>query len=350
MPKYLPLKNVLFVLLAMLLVSTFACSSENTVVSTPTPTSTTSPEPTSLPDLQDIRQLDNESIGSGKIDLNTRLSAITDLISAYSAVLGEISQKELKDVEQRINDLEIERQLVQALLDTLNYIQYESEDEEPRADYKFFQAQLKGAYIEADFFHPQPIDIVPCFQRILDCSLPPQPELVKEPEDHYDTDAWITVALHLAPDEIPDWFQQDVLERENLEGYKLTHQFFALLLQRRCWPDYRFGLEYNKKLDELAIRIAEEEESDVRPAYIDLYAERAAMLIASEYGSLVKREWIEQILENRLPNGLWPTTLGDEQHNMHSTYNSLWAIGGYQVLLQRGEQGRKELFPFLSED
>lgn len=352
MLKSFLLKNILFILLALIVVFNFACSQENIVTGlhTPIPSITPTSKLNTSSDLNDIRNIDKESIGSGTITLVSRLEVITDLIAAYSAVSGDITQGELQDIEQRVGELQFEKRLVQTLLSALNYIhEYESTVDEPRADYKFFQSQLKGAYAEAEFFHPQPGDVEPCFQRIIDCSLPPQANLVKEPEDHYDTDAWITAALHLAPDETPDWFREDVIEAENLVGYKLTHQFFTLLLQRKCWPGYDFGIEHNQRLDELAILIAEEED-DVEPTMLDLYSERAAMLIAGGYGTLVRREWIEQICENQLPNSLWPNSRNAAVYDMHSTYNALWAIAGYQVLLQRDEQSRRELFPFLSKE
>ena len=79
---------------------------------------------------------------------------------------------------------------------------------------------------------------------------------------------------------------------------------------------------------------------------LDLYSERVAMLIAGGYSGLVEREWIERILDNRLPGGLWPEFTGGESPHMHSTHVALWAIAGYQVLLQRGEEDRQKLFPF----
>ena len=317
------------------------CSTSENTMSSPDGTKT-SPD-----SFASALNLDRGNTGSGAINLAARLHEIEILLAAYRAVLDGTSEGESRNAKQRIEELEFEKCLVEALRKTFTSLQYdEARSYDKRTDYKFIQTQLKAAYTEAGFFEPLSGDIEPQFQRLIDPSCLSQPDLVREPEDLYDSDAWIIVALHVDPAKTPDWFRQDVFEAETLAEYELTHQFLALLLQRYYWHESQFNADHEMKIGELAALIAEEQEAGVDFNNLDLYSERVAVLIAGGYSCLVEREWIEKILENRLPNGLWTEFNGDESPHMHSTHVSLWAIAGYQVLMQRGEEGRQELFPF----
>ena len=329
------------IILLVLLLSNVACSSGNRTHTT-TGNEVFSSEPfTSAPELE------RENTETVKINLTQRIEEIEILLLGYRAALDGTSTEVSRTIQQSIEDIEFEKLLIEALVTAFISLQHEDVlIDKTRADIMWIQLQLKAAYTQASFFEPNSDYVEPSFKRLIDPSQPSKPELIRDPEDPYDSDAWIIAALHVDPAELPDWFQRDVFKADTLTEYELTHQFIALLLQRYYWSGIQLGAEHETRIGEIATRIAQEQQAGVDFDNLDLYSERVAMLIAGGYGSLVEKEWVIRILNNRLPNGLWPHHVSDELADMHSTHVSLWAIAGYQVLMQRGEEGRQALFPF----
>lgn len=297
--------------------------------------------------LKHAQNLDKEGASSGKISLYSRDIEIETIIQSYESALPNLSGEAVQKVNLRIEELKFERHLIEVIEETLESLTHlsEAQTNAVTTDSKWIQSQIRDVYVEAEFLDPQIQNIEDVFQRLFDTSFPAMPNLVSEPNNpQSDTNAWISVALHFDPVNAPNWFQEYVLEADNLPGILLTHQFLALLIQQHSWPEAHFGPDRENRMRELAESIASEENIDTQ--FTDLFAERVAMLIAGGYSHLAKKEWLEQILDNRLTNSLWPLFAGDETPHMHTSHVSLWALAGYQIILQRGEQGRKNTFLF----
>ncbi len=293
------------------------------------------------------QNLDKELAGEGKISLVERESDIDVLISAYREALSVCSGTQAREAEARIDDLEFEKELVNAIMTAFQTNEKAVETGvEFRPDVRGFQAALRRIYKEAEFYKPLAEWTLDSYDMADISSFTPDPALVsKEPSSNYTI--WFLAAANGYPDNLPDWFREDVLESDIFEGYDLTHQFMCYQIQLLVWPDYDFGEWYSYRMSELAQRIADEQDAVPvdEPFYsIDLYAERIYNLLSGGYGDMVKVEWIERLLDDRLADGVWPRRLGDADPNWHATHLALLAIAEYQVILQRGEEGRKELF------
>lgn len=195
-------------------------------------------------------------------------------------------------------------------------------------------------------------DSVPdMWARIYDSSVTPDPDLVPmTPSDK--SLVWLLVALNAHPSNVPQWFQKNIVEYDYFTGYNLTHQFATLVAQEFIWEDYDFGSERATRLDELARRIADEEDSACvsdENCCVDLYAERIHFLIIAGYEGLVKREWVQRLLDARLENGLWSFYSIENKHSWHPTHLGMWAVASYQGILQRGEEERQDMVGFIRE-
>lgn len=91
-------------------------------------------------------------------------------------------------------------------------------------------------------------------------------------------------------------------------GYILTHQLLALV-----WAE-ESGLELPNQLKErrkdLLKQIHSEQTNEAGIFYMDLYAERAALLL--RYGKVPRRDaerWIERLIQMQNKDGNWPGTL-----------------------------------------
>lgn len=287
--------------------------------------------------LCEAEKLDRNLAGEGKICLEEREGDIDRLILAYMDASEETAGTPSHEVAMRIADLEFELELVVAIKTAFETIQAEvAADIGFRPDVQGMQAELKKVYVEASFYEP----IEGLYHEIYEGpSVAPE-----EPTGDYST--WFMMAYSTLPEELPEWFIRDVIAADDLTGYDLTHQFMCYRIQEIAWPDYDFSRQRQEKRDELAHRIAAEQMAVfVEEEYsIDLYAERLYVLIDSGYYSVVERQWFERLLDDRLTNGVWPRVSGDESPRWHATHLALMALAEYQVILQRGEEGREEMF------
>ncbi len=282
--------------------------------------------------------LDEKLAGSGKIGLKEREADITTLITTYEDALQVCSEPEVREVEERLDDLKFEAVLIEAIQKAFETVAEEVEaDSEFRPDVRGMQEALRKVYLEAEFYEP------------LDESYSELYEGASVAPDKYSSNytVWFIIAATNHPKDVPEWFRKKVIEADDLSGYDLTHQFMCLQIQQYVWAGNDSGDERRERQDRLARRIVAEQDdfSENEANYsIDLYAERIYVLLNAGYGELVKREWFERLLNDRLPNGLWPRRLGDEDARSHATHLALLSMAQYQVIFQRGEEAREELF------
>ncbi len=303
--------------------------------------------------LCNAQRLDERSVGEGKISLVDRQADIRNLISAYEAALPGCSESQVNEVKSRLDALELELQLVEAIFKSLRTMNEELEEiAELPFSITLTLAGIGAVYEEAGFLEGMagtPPDLA---ARLYDNSIPPDPDMVsQEPSEKHLV--WILTAINAHPSGVPEWFKADIIESDYMTGYNLTHQFITLLAQELVWDDYDFGQERVAILDKLAKRIADAEDADCLSdvsCRVDLYAERIHFLIIGGYGELVKPEWLQHLLEMRLEDGLWPYFSIEDAHSWHTSHMAIAALAGYQVYLQRGERGRSEMFSLSGVD
>jgi len=293
------------------------------------------------------QKLDEKLAGDGKISLAEREIDIGKLLNAYEAALPVSAATQAKDVETRIADLESELQLVEVIQEAFVTIQGVVEAGTVfRDDVRGWQAQLRTIYKEAEFYEPLDESFYLFYERLFDTSVTPDPAAVSEvPSSNYTI--WFLVAANAHPSDVPEWFRNDVLEADDLTGYDLTHQFMTLMIQARAWPGEGWSEE---RKTSLALRIAEEQDiidDNSKDYSVDLYAERIYVLMLEGYGDLIELEWLNRLLNDRLESGVWPRSTNESEPSWHATHLALLGIGSYQVVLQRGEDGKSDLFDTL---
>ncbi|UCD28274.1 MAG: hypothetical protein JSV03_14495 [Planctomycetota bacterium] len=121
----------------------------------------------------------------------------------------------------------------------------------------------------------------------------------------------------------------------------MSHQLWSLWHMRVINKDPRVT---DQLLEELCRRIARENTMDLRAN--DLYFERAAFILMAGHPEMIKRRWIERIIENQNNDGGWRDpwyffgSTGQWGHlsssNSHSTMLALWAL--YRVRYVYSEQ------------
>jgi len=296
------------------------------------------------------RKLDEELAGEGKIFLAQRDSHIDELIIAFRNALPVDSGTAVTEIQQRIQDLEFEKELVDVLGKAFGSEDIDiGELEQLGGNIRISLAAYARVYAEAALFAALDGSVDSLYERVLDPSVKPDPELVSglPSEKHL---VWILTAVNAHPDAVPQWFNEDVVNYDGFTGYNLSHQFIALYIQQYVWSDYDFGPDRKVRMDELARRIAEEESMDCatdESCTIDLYAERISFLFIGGYADLIQKEWVQRLIEAQLDSGLWPFYSIGNEYSWHTTNLALNAVSGYQIMLQRGEEGRFETFSSL---
>lgn len=110
-----------------------------------------------------------------------------------------------------------------------------------------------------------------------------------------------------APEERAQSFLAEFVSREE-SGYVLTHQLLALI-----WAE-QSGLMLDEKESvkkRLLRRIASEHAKQGISGGIDLYVERAALLVG--YGAPLQSDvdqWVQVVLKRQLADGSWPLSVG----------------------------------------
>jgi hypothetical protein len=174
------------------------------------------------------------------------------------------------------------------------------------------------------------------WRRLSDKNRPAEAPSIEEVKKLQDYQQWLLYAVD--PEQVP----LDAEERARMfdpamhVSGSLTHQLFALEVYREFQGS---TTELDALLDHLCERIAREEWVDFRVS--DLYLQRVAFLLAAGRPDLVKRRWIERILENQRDDGGWtypwyywgPGLLRFHTHlqppTAHPTIQGLWAL--YQI-------------------
>ena len=113
----------------------------------------------------------------------------------------------------------------------------------------------------------------------------------------------------------------------------LTHQVFSLYIYRKHQGKTS---ELDSLLDHLCERIAFEAFWDIRVT--DLYLQRIAFLLAAGRPDLVKRRWVERLLEHQTESGGWQPawhgwgpdlfrfSLEEDPPNAHATVQGAWVL------------------------
>jgi hypothetical protein len=122
--------------------------------------------------------------------------------------------------------------------------------------------------------------------------------------------------------------EKSYLNADNNSGYTLTHQLLAIRLFEKMKCD--FAKSFSRELKPLTRKMAGEISfNPSKNRFLDLDAERLAVLFYAGHGSLVKKEWIGSLVEKQLANGAWAKMYGNQQPSTHATILSLWTLAGW---------------------
>ncbi|MFH1346964.1 MAG: UbiA family prenyltransferase [Spirochaetota bacterium] len=118
----------------------------------------------------------------------------------------------------------------------------------------------------------------------------------------------------------------DKIETET--GYDLTHKFWSAVLfkENGCIAE-----GYN--IDEIILAAARKMAAiqEASEEFNDLYAERTAFLEYYGFKSLVKEDWIKNIMDNQLESGAWSNSVKGVG-NPHTTALSVWTLAEYSAI------------------
>ena len=120
---------------------------------------------------------------------------------------------------------------------------------------------------------------------------------------------------------------------DNYRAGALTHQLLAVYLYRKLNGS---NPELDRLIGHLSRNVAREEWIDFRVT--DLYLQRVATLLACGYPNLVRRRWVERVIEAQEPDGGWlyrwhgwdpsPYRFGipDDHSTSHPTAQGMWIV------------------------
>lgn len=192
-----------------------------------------------------------------------------------------------------------------------------------------------GAFIVSSFlkepFRPR------CWRALMDPEWPVDAdELNKTIQQEYIDNKWILYAIaseksEFTPEEL------GIFELNRWKKRQLTHQLWALIhLQERA-PD---AGSHHSLIDHLCRRIREDLWNDT--AVEDIYIQKAAFVLRAEHPEMIKKRWIERIIQNQNPDGGWddrwmyffqssrrPAWRPSKGSDPHATIQALWLL--YQI-------------------
>ncbi len=176
-----------------------------------------------------------------------------------------------------------------------------------------------------------------CWKRLLDPNRPlMSSELNQTITQEYIDNKWILYAIapesaNVTPEELK------LFEPDYWHDRKLNHQLWALLHLRRTQSSAE---KLDTLIEHLCKRISKSQRFDI--AVVDIYIQKAALVLKAGFPQKVRRRWLERIIANQQPDGGWndkwfiftsrkrPTiSLSRPDSNQHATIQALWVL--YQV-------------------
>jgi|CXWL01.1.fsa_nt_gi hypothetical protein len=172
------------------------------------------------------------------------------------------------------------------------------------------------------------------WRRVVDIRWPTVRSPSREELDSYEGyQRWIVYGV--APDQV--WLTEqehrDMFSPDKFWWGKRTHQLYALLFYRKQNLETQ---AVDQLITHLSERIANEANWDFRVT--DLSIQRAAFILAAGKPDLIKRRWVERILDNQHPDGGWLSSwygLGpnafavsfrSKSSNSHTTVQAAWVL------------------------
>jgi hypothetical protein len=176
-----------------------------------------------------------------------------------------------------------------------------------------------------------------CWTRVIDPKrLLASSELNQTITQEYIDNKWILYAIApesaiVTPEELK------LFEPDYWHDRKLNHQLWALLHLRRTQSSAE---KLDTLIEHLCERISKSQRFDI--AVVDIYIQKAALVLKAGFPQKVRRRWLERIIANQQPDGGWndkwfiftsrkrPTiSLSRPDSDQHATTQALWAL--YQV-------------------
>ncbi len=175
-----------------------------------------------------------------------------------------------------------------------------------------------------------------CWRRVLDRAHPVDPaELNRTIQAERIDNRWMLYAIAPEHAELATEDLVGLYDTRRWKGRQLTHQLMALI---RLRENMGGAAEAEVTAEQLSRRLSSELARDL--AVVDLYIQKVAVVLDAGHEQMVRRRWVERVIENQRDDGGWndrwcrvftsfrrpAIDLRDPPSNQHATIQALWLL------------------------